>query len=144
MGFFESRPGFLAPRLFARQHDGTIAVFITLDKKLNNIAGLHFGLLARGGEFLERHAAFAFQADINNGEVAVNANNATGHDRAGKTRIRAKRGIEKCGKILHASIGEAGGSSHAVYVSCRRRRSGDWVCALPPAGEARLGPGAMR
>ena len=64
VGFFESRPGFLAPRLLARQHDGTIAIFITLDEKLINIAGLHFGLLARGGKFLERDAAFAFQADI--------------------------------------------------------------------------------
>ena len=64
MGFFKCRPGFLAPRLFARQHDGPIAIFITLDEKLIDIAGFHFGLLARGCEFLERDAAFAFQADI--------------------------------------------------------------------------------
>jgi hypothetical protein len=29
-------------------------------------------------------------------------------------------------------------------VSCMRRNAAIWVCALPPAGEARLGPGALR
>ena len=79
---FQVGPGFLAPRLFARQHDGAVAVLVALDIQLDGVAGLDFRLGAGRAEFLERDAAFGFQADIDDGVFVGEAEDAAGDDGA--------------------------------------------------------------
>ena len=48
----EVGPGFLAPRLLARQDDGAVLVLVALDVEFDEVAGLDFRLGAGRGEFL--------------------------------------------------------------------------------------------
>ena len=72
----ELGPGFLAPRLLARQHGLAVLVFHALEIDLDRVADLDLGRLAGGGEFLERDAAFGLQADIDEGEVVLDGDDA--------------------------------------------------------------------
>jgi len=99
-GLFQVGPGFLAPRLLARQDDGAVPVLVALDEQLDQVAGLHLGLHARGGEFLEGHAPLALQADIDDGNIVIHADDLAGDDRSGKPGVGAKRFVEKGGEIL--------------------------------------------
>ena len=49
VGLLEVGPGFLAPRLLARQDDGAVAVLVALDEELDDVADLDLGLLALAG-----------------------------------------------------------------------------------------------
>ena len=51
---FQVGPGFLAPRLLARQDDGAVAVLVALDVEFDEVAGLDVRLGAGRAEFLER------------------------------------------------------------------------------------------
>ena len=42
-------PGFLAPRLLARQHDGAVTVLVALDIELDDVAGLDLRRARRAG-----------------------------------------------------------------------------------------------
>ncbi len=97
---FELGPGFLAPGLLARQHDRAVAVLVALDKQLDDVAGLDVRLGAGRAEFLERDAAFGFQADIDDGEFVGEADDAAGDDGAVEAGVAAEGLIEEGGEIL--------------------------------------------
>ena len=66
---FQQGPGFLAPRLLARQLRLAVLVFHALEEDLDRVAGLDLGRLAGGREFLQGHAALGFQADVDQHHV---------------------------------------------------------------------------
>ena len=54
----EAGPRLFAAGLLARQDDGAVAVFVTLDIELDVVAGLDLGLLTGEAELLKRNAPF--------------------------------------------------------------------------------------
>ncbi len=97
---FQVGPGFLAPRLLARQDDGAVLVLVALDVQLDGVAGLDVGLGAGRAEFLESDAAFGLQADIDDGEFVGEAEDAAGDDGAVEAGVLAEGFIEEGGEIL--------------------------------------------
>ena len=115
---FQVRPGFLATRLFARQHDGAVTIFVALDIKLDHIAGLDVRLGAGRAEFLQRDAPFGLQADIDDREFVGQANHATGDDRAVKAGVAAQGFVEERGEIF----------AHEMVLLGRRGPCGGGCC----------------
>src|SRR5207245_9474467 len=62
---FQEGPGFLAPRLLARQLCFAVLVLHPLEEDFDDIADMNIRRCAGGSEFLERDAPFRFKADIN-------------------------------------------------------------------------------
>ena len=84
-GLFQVGPRLFAPRLFAREHDRAVAVLIALDVEFDGVAGLDLGLAAGRAELLQRDAAFALQANIDDGVIVGQAQHAAGDDGAVET-----------------------------------------------------------
>jgi hypothetical protein len=103
-GTLQAGPGFLAAGLFAAQYDGAVTVLVALDIELNHVAGLHFGLGAGGGEFLQGNAALALQPDIDDGEFIGKADNPAGDDGAVKTGVGAEGFVQERGEVLAAKM----------------------------------------
>ena len=69
----ELAPAFLATRLVARQHRLAERVLDALQIDLDGVADLDFVAPAGALEFLERNAAFGLQADVDDGQVLLDA-----------------------------------------------------------------------
>ena len=104
-GALQAGPGFLAAGFFAGQDDGAVAVFVALDIELDHVAGLDVRLLSGKAEFLERDAAFGFEADIDDGEFLGQADDPSGDDGAVKAGIPAEGLVEQGGEILAPPCG---------------------------------------
>ena len=96
----EVGPGLLAAGLLARQDDRAVLVLVALDVELDHVAGLHLGLGAGRAEFLQRDAALGLQADIDDGELVGEAEDAAGDDGAVEAGVLAEGFIEEGGEIL--------------------------------------------
>ena len=77
---FQVGPGLLAPRLLARQDDGAVPVLIAFDIELDDIAGLYIRLGAGRPELLQRDTALRLQADVDDGVLVGEAEDAAGND----------------------------------------------------------------
>ncbi len=106
--------------------------------EVEDVAGIHFGLGADGGELAQRHAAFGLQADIDDHEIIVDPQHAAGDDGAFEPGGTAERGIQEGGEIIGAGISRRvgmtlsnGEGSHvAGYVLENEPVCGPvWVCA---------------
>ena len=141
---FQVGPGFLAPRLLARQDDGAVAVLVALDIELDDVAGLDVRLGAGRAEFLERDAAFGLQADIDDGEFIGEADDAAGDDGAVEAGVAAEGFIEQGGEVFAPEMvldggrrdgAGGGGCCHVVVGSVTDVRVAcpgvAVVCALP-------------
>src|SRR5271154_7033463 len=93
-------PGLLAPRLLARQLGLAVLVLHPLEVDLDGVADMKVGLVAPGGELLQRHAAFRFEADIDEHGVVFDRNDPALDDRAFQTVDHAQGFVEKRGEIL--------------------------------------------
>src|SRR5665213_1547544 len=89
--FLEQGPCLLAPRLFARELRFAVLAFHALEIDLDRIAGLEIGGLAGHAEFLQRDAAFGFEADIDQDHVVFDGDDVALDDRA----FEAGRGPER-------------------------------------------------
>ena len=96
----ELGPGLLAPRLLARQLGLAVLVLHPLEEDLDGVADMDLGLGAAGGEFLERHAAFRFEADIDQHGVVLDRDDPALDDGAFETVGDTERFIEQRGKTL--------------------------------------------
>ena len=67
----EARPGLFTFRLVAREDCVSERVLDALKEHFDNVAGLQLGRHARAAEFLQRHAAFALQADVDRHEIVL-------------------------------------------------------------------------
>ena len=81
-GLLELAPALLAPRLVARQHRFAERILDALQIDFDGVADLDFGLAARAGEFAERDAPFGLGADVDDGEVLLDADDDPLDDRA--------------------------------------------------------------
>src|SRR5690606_4231128 len=90
---FQLVPGGLAAGAVARQHRFAMGVLDTVDIDLDLVADLQLGLLARRGEFAQRHAAFALEADIDDGEIVLDTGDGADDDAAFEAFILAAEGF---------------------------------------------------
>ena len=97
---FELGPGLLAPRLLARQLGLAVLVLHPLEEDLDGVADMDLGLGAAGGEFLQRHAAFRFEADIDQRGVVLDRDDPALDDGAFEAVGDAERFIEQRGEAL--------------------------------------------
>ena len=97
---FELGPRLLASRLLARQLGLAVLVLHPLEVDLDGVADMEVGLVAAGSELLQRHAAFRFEADIDQHGIVFDSDDPALDDRAFETVDHAQGFIEKRGEIL--------------------------------------------
>ena len=68
---FEADPAFLAARLLAGEHRLAERVLDPLQIDFDLVAGLQLAFASANAEFLQRHAAFDLEADIDDGDVLL-------------------------------------------------------------------------
>jgi hypothetical protein len=98
---FKLVPGGFAACAVARQHRFALVVLDPVDIDFDLVADVEFGLLARRRELAKRHAAFGFEADIDDGEVVLDRGHRAGDDAALEAFILAAEGfVEHCREIV--------------------------------------------
>ena len=102
--FLQLDPAFFAARLVARQHGFAHCIFNAVDKNFDLIAYANLSRLTGHRKFTQRHAAFGFQADINNRQIIFNGGDATAHYRAFNRCIGGKAFFQKRGEIISAWV----------------------------------------
>src|SRR5262249_3590313 len=103
-GLLQLAPAFLAARLVAREHGFAQRVLHPLEIDLDRVADLDVRLPARPREFAQRHASLGLGADVDDGEVLLNADDRPLDD----------------GALLRAALGE-GLFKHFREIVARRR-----------------------
>ncbi len=137
---FELRPRLFAPRLLARQRGLAVLVFHAFEEDLDDVADMDLGFVAASGrEFLQRHAAFGFEADIDQRGVILDADDAALDDGALEAVGDAHRFIEQRGEAL--PLGDSGlgcgGHSFSSIPDCETRPAGITAGAGSRRGEGR-------
>ena len=99
-GFFELDPALLAPRLVARDDGFAERVFDALEIDLDLVADDRRRVAAKAGEFLERHASFGLEADVDDGHVFFNRDDAALDDGTFESVGAAVAFIEQSGEIV--------------------------------------------
>src|SRR6478672_7482584 len=117
----ELAPALLAARLVARQHGFAERVLDAVEKHLDLVADLEIGLAAGPCEFAQRHAAFGFQADVDDGHVLLNRNNDALDDGAFLQVAAGKGLVEHGGKIVAGRTIGSSSRSH-LFSRCGYRR----------------------
>ena len=103
----ETRPQFFAPRLVAAEHGFAESILHPLDIDLDFVADLHVQRHAGHGEFLQRHAAFGLQADIDNDEIVFDGDDHAPDDRSFGGRTFDETCFEHRREIVAARGGNA-------------------------------------
>jgi hypothetical protein len=97
----ELRPGFFSPRLLARDLRLAVLVLHPLEVDLDGVAGLDLRRPPRRGEFLERHAPFGFEPDIDQHLIVLDGEDDAFDDRPLESSAAAERLIEqRCEALL--------------------------------------------
>ena len=97
---FELVPGGFAAGAVARQHRFAVRILDAVDEHFDFVTDLQVGLLARRGEFAQRHAAFGLQADVDDGHVVFDAGDGALDDAAFKAVGVAEGLFEKFREIV--------------------------------------------
>ena len=77
---FELAPALFAAGLVTRQHRFAQCILDALDIDFDRVADLQLAVLGLGAEFLQRHAAFDLQADVDDGHVLLDRGNQAAYD----------------------------------------------------------------
>ena len=111
----EARPALLAAGLVARQHGFTERVLDALQVDLDLVADLQVGLAA-DGELTQRHAAFGLEADVDDGEVLLDADDPAFDDTAFVQVFLGEAFGEQRGELVARGVEVLGdgGLRHAV------------------------------
>src|ERR1700730_16060470 len=117
----ELAPAFLAARLVARQHGFAERILDPVEKHLDLVADLEIAFAAGPCEFAQRHAAFGFQADVDDGDVLLDRNNDALDDGAFLQVAAGKGLVEHGGKIVAGRIIGSSSRSH-LFSRCGCRR----------------------
>ena len=113
-GLLELAPALLAARLVAREHGFAERVLDALEIDLDGVADLEVRLPARSGEFAQRHAAFGLGADVDDGDVLLDADDGPLDDGAFLQTALGEGLFEHLGEIFARRRGETGGSGHEL------------------------------
>ncbi len=143
-GLLELGPGFLAPGLFAAQHDFAVLVLVALDEHFDFVTGLDVGGTAGNSEFFERDASFGLQSDVDHREVAVDLDDEAFHHGAFEGTGFAERLVQQGGEIFHRKFSRGHGQKFLSHIFTRpagwfRRSSAGMKTtstAPPPRGTA--------
>src|SRR5262249_31685539 len=92
----EARPRLFAPRLVAAEHGLAESILHPLDIDFDFVADLDARRHAGHREFLQRHAAFGLQADIDNDEIVLDGHDVTLHHRSFGGRAFDETCFEHC------------------------------------------------
>ncbi len=101
---FQRDPTFLAAGLFARQHGLAEGIFHALQVNFDLVTRLQPAVFRADAEFLQQHAAFDLQADIDDSQILLDADNDTLDDRAFDDIGLGKGFLQEGGKILPARL----------------------------------------
>ena len=105
---FQLVPGGFAAGAVAAEHCFAIGVLDAIDIDFDFVADLQIGLLARRGEFAQRHAAFRLEADVDDREVVLDAGDSADHDAAFEAVSLTEGLLEKRREIVAARICRSG------------------------------------
>src|SRR5712691_7186445 len=111
-GLFQLAPALLAPRLVAREHGFAERVLHPLEIDLDRVADLDVGLPARSREFAQRDASLGFGADIDDGEVLLDADDRPLDDGALLRAALGKGLFEQFREIFARRRGGTDGGGH--------------------------------
>ena len=130
----EARPALLAAGLVARQHGFTERVLDALQVDLDLVADLQLGRLAVDGELAQGDAAFGLEADVDDGEILLDADDATFDDAAFEQILLGEAFGEQRGELVArgAEVLGNGGLRHAVVAPEMLIGTGDgpWRCQM--------------
>src|SRR3546814_7421151 len=82
------------------QHRFAVRILDAVDIDLDFVADLEVGLLPRRGEFAHRHAAFALQPDVDDGEIVLDSRDGALYDMAFEAVGAAERLLEHGREII--------------------------------------------
>ena len=99
MELFQFDPRFFAQGFFTAELCFAVAIFDALDIDVEDVADAYFSWLATDGEFAQWHAAFGFQAYVDDGEVFFDADDGTFYDAAFRQFARGAI-FEKVGEVF--------------------------------------------
>ena len=116
----ELAPALFAPRLVARQHRLAERVLDALQIDFDGVADLDFVAPAGTLEFLERDAPLGLQADVDDREVLLDADDGPLDDGPFR-QIAAAEGLFEQGGEVFARWRGSGASGHTVSKAVRRR-----------------------
>ena len=97
---FQLAPAFLAARLVARQHRLAERVLDPLEIDLDGVADLELGLPAGAGELAQRHPAFGLRADVDDGDILLDADDGSLDDGAFLRTALGEGLFEQLGEIF--------------------------------------------
>ncbi len=97
---FEFHPALFAARLVARDDGFAERVLDTLKIDLDLVANIRRGIAAVSGEFFQGNAALGLQADIDDGDILLDADHFSLDDGALEGFAIAVALVEQCGEIL--------------------------------------------
>ena len=111
----EAGPALLAASLVARQHGLAERVLDALEVDFHLVADLQVGLAA-DGELAQRHAAFHLQADVDDGEVLLDADDLALDDSAFEQVLLGEAFGEQRGELVARGVQvlRDGGLRHAL------------------------------
>src|SRR5215467_1167173 len=121
-GLFQLAPALLAPRLVAREHGFAERVLHPLEIDLDRVADLDVGLPARSREFAQRDASLGLGADVDDGEILLDADDRPLDDGALLRAALGKGLFEHFREIFARRRGGTGGGGHEHSLSYGWRR----------------------
>ncbi len=111
-GFFERdfklRPRFFAARALAAEDGFAVRVLHAFEIDIDDVADADFRILTRLAEFLQRHAAFGFEPDVDENVVAFDRQNGAFDDRAFGQLAVAEAFFEEGGEIFFGCCASSG------------------------------------
>ena len=97
---FELDPALLAARLVARDHGLAERVLDALQVDLDLFADAGRRLATVAGEFLERHAAFGLETEVDHGDILLDGDDDPLDDRPLESLVLAVALLEQSGEII--------------------------------------------
>src|SRR5262245_36396490 len=97
---FQPRPAFFPSRLFPRQHGLTQRVLHAFEINLDGIADLQIGGFAGQAKLAQRHPAFHFQADVDDGQIFFDGGDGALHHATFEGVLLRQGLVQQCRKIL--------------------------------------------
>ncbi len=121
---FSSLPQLSSRRALSRgEHRFAERVLDPLEVDLDGVADLELVLPARAGEFADRHASFGLRADVDDGDVLLEADDRPLDDGPFHKTALGERLFEQLGEILTR---RRGGSSGGHELSQSADSAGSW------------------
>src|SRR3546814_11041191 len=118
-------------------------LFRSVDRDLDFGADLEVGLLPRRGEFAQRHAAFALQPDVDDGEIVLDSRDGALDDMAFEAVGAAERLLEHGREIIAGGVCRSGHKNVVPELTFSGRPVGSGGLVAEHAAHAEYGSGSQ-